>query len=117
MPAQLTSLSLLDVWRIAGSGSKLHIDGPLVSAAQDFQLDNTVGCRLERLEQIIRVSNRSAGRLHNQVARFQPGPRRWAVILDKSDQQAFGIGKPHGAPHATGHIDRGYADPKTRPAF
>jgi hypothetical protein len=63
------------------------------------------------------VSNRSASRLHNQVARFHPGPRRRAVILDKSNQQTLGIGKPHGAPHATGHIDRGYADPKTRPAL
>ena len=70
----------------AGNGTELYVDGPLLGAAENHQLDHTVGCLLERLEQIVHATDRLASRSDNQVARCETGTRGWTVILDEANQ-------------------------------
>ena len=105
---------LLAVGRLT---TELYVDGPLLGAAENHQLDHTVGCRLERLEQIVHATNGLASRLHDQVAGCEPGTRRWTVVLHKANQQTLSIRQTDGAPQASGNMRRRYSDTKPNAPF
>src|SRR6202044_1333777 len=73
-----------------------HLDGPLVGAAQDLQLERATAGRLERVEQVVPGAYRAGPGRHDQVALGEAGPRGRTVVCDVPDEQALGLRQAHG---------------------
>ena len=106
---------LLDV--LASSRTEVYFDGSFLGATENHQFDHTVGCRLERLEQIVHATDGLASRLHDQVACCEPGTRGWTVVLHKADQQTLSIRQTDGASQPSGNIRRRYSDTEPNAPF
>jgi DNA-binding HxlR family transcriptional regulator len=95
-------------------GAEPNLNCPFLGAAEDRQLDLTVG-RVERLEQVVRASDRTTGRLHDQVALGDAGPRCWAVVFHVLYEQSVGFRKTDGPPQPARDMCRRDADPEPNP--
>src|SRR5215831_7708527 len=95
-------------------GAERYLQGPLVGAAHEGQLDGAAACRLERVEQVIGAADRLARGRHDQVALRETGPGGRAVPSHLADEQALGVGQADGAPEPPGDVARGDGDAKPR---
>jgi len=87
------------------SAAERDLDGPLVGAAHDGELDRpTRGGRLQRVKQVVRVAHRLARGRHDQVALGQAGLGRRAVVLDAADEHALGLRQADRAAQPPGDV-------------
>jgi EmrB/QacA subfamily drug resistance transporter len=107
--ARLRVLGLLAALAALGEHD---LDGPLVGAAHDVELEGATPRRLQHLEQVIDRGDRAAGCRHDQVALGEASPRRRAVVGDLTDEEAVGLGQAHGAAEPLGHVPGGDDDAK-----
>src|SRR5215469_294113 len=89
------------------------LNGPLLGAADDVEVDGAALRGLERVEQLVGGADRVTCAAHNQVALREAGACGWAVFLHVADEQAVGVGQADGAAEPPGHVVRG--DGKAEP--
>src|SRR5262245_14238218 len=78
--------------RLAGRLTAADTDRALLGPADDLHLERLARCR-ERLDELIAIGDRLAGRLDDQVAGLDAGLGCRAAFLDVTDQQAVALGQ------------------------
>src|SRR5438046_10639901 len=74
--------------------SERHRYATLFRAAQDGECKRLAFLHLlESGVQLVGVAERRVARGHDEIALGDAGPRRWPVLGDAADEQAFGFGE------------------------
>ncbi len=95
--------------------AEYHVDGALLGAAQDGQLEGAAGRRrAQRAEQVVDGADGLARGRDDQVAAGQAGLGGRAVLGDLADEQAVGVRQADRAAQPPGHVAGSDGDAELR---
>src|SRR6478735_4014078 len=96
-----------------GRGATADLDGPLVDAANDLELERDLERRERRLE-VVGIGDGLATGLDDQVAGLDPGRRREAAVLHAADEDPVALGEADRPAHAASNVRRRHGDTEAR---